>query len=101
MVGISSAIRERWAIESSPSLISIIFSSTNLSLASAAKVSNDYVKLGKPTVQKPVTHPYIREAQVSLLRTFKHLLAVASIPSSSPEALYPARAAAASAFAPL
>ena len=92
-----SAIRERWAVESSPSSISILLSSTNHALSSAAKASNDFVKLGKPTVQKPVTHPEIRAAQLFLLRTSKHLHTLASNPSSAPEALASARDATASA----
>ena len=58
-----SPIRERWAEESSLTCFSLLLSSTNDALMSAATTSNKFVKLGVAKVAKPVKYPEVEAAQ--------------------------------------
>ena len=91
-----SSIRDRWADASSPSCISILLSSTNDALSSAAKASNKFVKLSKSSVKQPVDHPEVRAAQRTALQASEYLHVLNSSASTDPGLLESARAAAAS-----
>ena len=67
-----SSIRERWAEESSLTCFSLLLSSTNDALMSAATASNKFVKLGVAKVAKPVKYPEVEAAQsASILSPYK------------------------------
>ena len=66
-------IRDLWSNPSSPSSISILLSSTNDALSSAAKISNKYILLSKEVKPRSVEHPEIRAAQSNLLEANIHL----------------------------
>ena len=90
-----SAIRNRWKSSQSPSSISILLSSTNFALSSAAKSSNKFVRLGKHDSVKPSVHPNVRAAQIAALQASEHFQLIAST-STDPKLLESARAEACS-----
>ena len=86
-----SLLRKHWNDASSPTSISILLSSTNDALASAAKASNKFVKLGKHVVQRPVIHPDVKTAQKVALHAEDHLQKISTAPYPDPCILEAAR----------
>ena len=74
MVGSSLAsLRDRWAIPSSRSSISLLLSSTYSCLAFAARSTNKSIELSSSRTKKPSVCPTIRKNQRSVLKLKKSL----------------------------
>ena len=96
-----SSIRNRWANASSTACFSLLLSSTNDALMSAATASNKFIKLGKPTNHKPTKYPEIEAAQSASLLASRCLQNLIENPRATPEAVRSAKVSLASAKAAL
>ena len=96
-----SSIRERWAEESSLTCFSLLLSSTNDALMSAATASNKHVKLGTARKVKPTNNPEVEAAQADSIQAFRCLQNLLNHPRATPNAISCARSSLATAKATL
>ena len=83
-------LRERWALPSSRSSISLLLSSTYSCLSFAASSTNKSIKLSSSRTKKPSICPTIRKNQRNVLKFKKSLDSLISL-SPTPEAVESAR----------
>ena len=96
-----SSLRERWANASSPACVSMLLSSTNDALMSAATASNRFVRLGVDKKAKPTRNPEVEAAQSASLSASRFLQSLLDNPNATPDAVLTARKTSASAKATL